>query len=162
MLLKNRFLVECRSKSFCKMSLHLWKSKLFVWFILNTKGHGYINLTTTVPIVRADPVPGCLFHLTMRLNTVALWARLPSMPDTTTQCRYRVKGFFCSVTTGYRISRVFTPSLLQMLFLHVCQSLKCHTIFCTSLECAMQGKFIIFIICFYFFFFISSMQWHRM
>lgn len=37
-----------------------------------SKGHGYINLKTKVPIVSRDQVPGCLLHLTMGLNTMAL------------------------------------------------------------------------------------------
>lgn len=69
---QNRFLIERQSKSFCEMLLYLWRYELFVRSLVKTKGHGYINLTTKVPIVRGDQVPGCLLHLTMQLNTMAL------------------------------------------------------------------------------------------
>lgn len=89
------------------MLLHLWRYEVFVRSLIKTKGHGYINLTTTVSIVRGDPVPGCLLHLAVRVNTTALCAWLRALPDTTTQCSHRVSS---SVTTGYRTNRTFLPS----------------------------------------------------
>lgn len=140
---QNRFLIERQSKSFCEMLLYLWRYELFVRSLVKTKGHGYINLTTKVPIVRGDQVPGCLLHLTMQLNTMALWAWLHALPDTTTQCCHRVCS---SVTTGYRTSNTFIP-FLQRQFLHASWSLKYHTMFWASLECDMQSS-------------ITTIHWH--
>lgn len=100
MPLKTIFISEDRSKS------HLWRYEVFVRSLIKTKGHGYINLTTKVSIVRGDPVPGCLLHLTVRVNTTALCTWLLALPDTTTQCSHRVSS---SVTTGYRTNRTFLP-----------------------------------------------------
>lgn len=107
LLLKTVFLSEDRSKSFSEMSLHLCRYEVFVRSLIKTKGHGYINLTTKVSIVRGDPVPGCLLHLTVRVNTTALCAWLRALPDTTTPCSHRVSS---SVTTGYRTNSTLLAS----------------------------------------------------